>query len=225
VIIDFSRAFRLLSSIVVGVTLLAVRAFDQAVFDLRVRGKENLWPARAFLVTNHSLFLDPAVVADVIRPRRAYFSVLERTLDTPLLGSYVRLLGGFPVPAHRPLERIRTAVRRALACTGLVHFFPEGELHYRSPTLSRFRDGVFLLAIHEGVPVVPLTLVATPRTLAGHALGRWPPRVRAVISPPIDPAPYLSRGRNRIEAARAMARDAHAVMSAVLAGPIGGTSG
>jgi 1-acyl-sn-glycerol-3-phosphate acyltransferase len=185
------------------------------VFGLQVEGRKNLWPARAFLVSNHSLFLDPALIADAIRPRCAFFSVLERTLEVPVLGLYVRLLGGFPLPAHRPMVRIRTAVSTALSTGRLVHFFPEGRLYHRSTALHGFHDGVFLLAVHEGVPVIPITLVATHRTWRGRVLRRWP-RVRAIISNPVQPSLYMARGRSRREAARAMAEDVRGLMKQIM---------
>ena len=67
--IDFSRSFRFLSSVVFGLTLLMVVAFNQAFYGIRIHGRKNLRVTRAFLVSNHSLVLDPAIVAHAIRPR------------------------------------------------------------------------------------------------------------------------------------------------------------
>ncbi|MBA7647751.1 hypothetical protein ES703_55530 [subsurface metagenome] len=119
---------------------------------LPIKGRKNLYPQRAFLVSNHVLYLDPGIIAHTIRPRRIYFSALEKTNLVPGLGTYIRLLGAFPIPEENPLQRMRKALERALEERGLVHFFPEGELFRMSQDLGAFKEGVFLLSFRINVP-------------------------------------------------------------------------
>ena len=122
--IDFSASFRLASSLVFGLTLLIVVAFDQAFFGLRIHGRRNLRLPRALLVSNHSMTLDPGIIAHALRPRRTLFSAMQRTFAIPVLGTYIRLLGAFPVPTEHPIERLRSPIECAAARHGFVHFFP-----------------------------------------------------------------------------------------------------
>ncbi len=150
--IDFSASFRLASSLVFGLTLLIVVAFDQAFFGLRIHGRRNLRLPRALLVSNHSMTLDPGIIAHALRPRRTLFSAMQRTFAIPVLGTYIRLLGAFPLPTKHPIERLRSPIERAAACHGFVHFFPEGKLRRGRRDVSGFQDGVFLLSVLTGIP-------------------------------------------------------------------------
>ena len=93
----------------------AVRVVDWLLYRISIEGRENLRGlGRAILVSNHTLLLDPGLIAHAIRPRRTYFTMLEETALIPFLGTFVRLLGGVPIPAARILSRWRP--RRARRC-------------------------------------------------------------------------------------------------------------
>ncbi len=216
-LIDLSASFRLRSSIVFRLTLAIVVAFCQAFFGLRVRGRRNLRPVPAFLVSNHSLTLDPGVVAAAIRPARTWFSALEKTFDVPVLGEYIRLLGAFPIPRKRPLERLRPAIARALQVLGFVHFFPEGRLRARRRDVAGFHDGVFLLSALSGIPVIPIVIVARRRRLLGRAVRWLPPLIDVVVAEAVDPAGFGRRGIRPRDAARSMNRHVRALMRSILA--------
>jgi 1-acyl-sn-glycerol-3-phosphate acyltransferase len=208
-------------TVVFHVVLSLVRLADWLVFRLRVEGRENLRAVeRALLVSNHTLVVDPGIIAHVIRPRRAYFTMLEETALVPGLGTFVRLLGGVPIPARaasvRTLER---GLRRALGELGLVHFFPEGECFLRNQQIQPFHPGVFVLAVRLGLPVVPLTTVLHERRLP--ALGRpvqLPPRVSVLIGPAFRPPPARGASGNGSlrRAALTMAGELRAFMQSVV---------
>ena len=85
-------------ALVFQIVLFIVRLVDWSVFRLTIRGRENLRRVdSAFLVSNHTLVVDPGVIAHVIRPHRTYFTMLEETALIPYLGTFVRLLGGVPI--------------------------------------------------------------------------------------------------------------------------------
>jgi 1-acyl-sn-glycerol-3-phosphate acyltransferase len=214
--IDFSASFRRASSLVYGLTLLLVVAFDEAFFGVRVRGRKNLRLPRALLVSNHSLYLDPAIVAHAIRPRRTLFSAMQRTFRVPALGAFIRLLGAFPVPAEHAIERLRSAVERAAALYGFVHFFPEGRLRHGRRDVSGFHDGVFLLSVLTGIPVVPVVVVATRRRFLGRDVRSLPPRVDVVVGRAVHPDRFRAPGVRPREGARRMNRCVRAAMRSVL---------
>ncbi|MBN1837604.1 MAG: 1-acyl-sn-glycerol-3-phosphate acyltransferase [Spirochaetales bacterium] len=172
-----------------------VMAIDRLLFRLRVIGRENLAGLRqAVLVSNHTLLMDPAVIAHAIRPRRTYFTMLEETALFPFLGTFVRLLGAIPIP-ERPasLRILQKNLARALDHLGFVHFFPEGECYRWSQEVRPLRLGALTLAARLGVPVVPITTVLHEQRWLGRrsvcVLGRRlrvPPRVTVVIGEPVD---------------------------------------
>lgn len=176
--------------------MVLVRPVNWFFYRIRIRGRENLRGLRqAILVSNHTLIMDPGVIAHAIRPRRTYFTMLEETALIPYLGTFVRLLGALPIPeGGGALRSLQSAAGRALSLLGLLHFFPEGECYRWSQELQPFRPGAFLLACRLGLPVVPITTVLHERTWRGRAavrvLGRTipvPPVVTVVIGAPVYP--------------------------------------
>ncbi len=207
--------------------LAAVKAWDWCVYRIRIRGRENLRGVPgAVLVSNHTLLLDPGIIAHALRPRRTYFTMLEETALIPFLGTFVRLLGGVPIPERvGALRTLDTAARSALALLGFIHFFPEGECYDGNQDIRPFHWGAFLLAARLGVPVVPVTTVLHERrwrgkpfiVLLGHAI-RLPPRVTIVIGVPRG-APWSGRAAGSLKAAAAAwAQDVRGVMQAVIDG-------
>jgi 1-acyl-sn-glycerol-3-phosphate acyltransferase len=174
----------------------AVRIIDWLVYRVRVRGREHLRRLdSAVLVSNHTLLMDPGIIAHAISPRRTYFTMLEETALIPFLGTFVRLLGAVPIP-ERPgaLRALDGAAREAMALLGLIHFFPEGECYRGCQEIQPFHPGAFLLACRLNVPVVPITTILHERRWAGRSsfrvLGRTvrlPPRVEIEIGAPVNP--------------------------------------
>ncbi|MBN1836607.1 MAG: 1-acyl-sn-glycerol-3-phosphate acyltransferase [Spirochaetales bacterium] len=208
--INLSVAFRVLSHFVFYTVLYPVVFVSRVIFGLRLQGWWNLRRARpALLVSNHTLFLDPGVLAAVLFPFRTYFTMLEETALIPVLGTFVRLLGAVPIPINpRAFRLFESDVRRGLDDMGFVHFFPEGECFQWSQVVQSFHPGVFVLAARLGVPVIPVATVLHARTWGGRSfltvLGRRvyiPPRVTVVIGRPIDPGPGPGWGRGSLRAA------------------------
>jgi 1-acyl-sn-glycerol-3-phosphate acyltransferase len=211
-------------SVVFHIVLTLVRLADWLVFRLRVEGRRNLAGLkRALLVSNHTLILDPGIIAHAIRPRRTYFTMLEETALVPILGTFVRLLGGVPIPARAASVRaLEWGLQTGLDELGLVHFFPEGDCFLRNQQIEAFHPGVFILALRLGLPVIPLTTVLRERRWPGpgglRLLGRTvelPPRVSILIGPPFRPSPVSGGGSLR-RAALEMAGELRAFMQSVV---------
>lgn len=149
-------------------------------------------PSPAILVSNHCMPLDPLFHGLAIFPRRTYFTLLEETCEAPVLGAFVRLLGGIPLPRDRArLNDIEQAVAHALRTRGLIHFYPEGECFLGNQNLFPFKGGAFYFAIKFGVPVVPIVTVLKKR--AGHSRFRGQRSNRIQVTEhvlnPIQPPP------------------------------------
>jgi 1-acyl-sn-glycerol-3-phosphate acyltransferase len=205
--------------------MAVMRPFDWLVYRIRIQGRERLRRlGSAVLVSNHTLLLDPVLVSHAIGPRRTYFTMLEDTALIPFLGTFVRLLGGVPIP-ERPgaLLALDAAAREAMALLGLIHFFPEGECYRGCQEIQPFHPGAFLLACRLNVPVVPVTTVLHERRWAGKSsfrvLGRTlrlPPRVEIEIGSPVHPpltvVPAGQECFGLKRAARSLAMQVHDIM-------------
>lgn len=128
------------------------------------RSLRNMRVSPCILVSNHAVPLDPLLHGEAILPRFTYFTLLEETVLTPVLGTFVRLLGGIPVPQDQDrLGDIEKAVGIALRGRRLIHFYPEGECFLLNQEIKPFKAGAFYYAIKFGVPIVPVVTVIKAR--------------------------------------------------------------
>lgn len=217
---DFSSPlFRFLSAIIFWTTLLLVIIINKLVFRLKVTGRSNLSAISktgCFLISNHTLYLDPAIIAHAISPRRTLFSALQSTFKIPVIGKYIRFLGAFPIPENNGLGKIVKPIKEALDKGWLIHFFPEGELHHFSQDIDEFQNGVFFLAYLLNRPVIPIILILYPRTLFGFRINRYFIRVKAVIGEPIYAIKNPDSWHSKREAVEEMAAYTHKVMEELI---------
>jgi 1-acyl-sn-glycerol-3-phosphate acyltransferase len=194
--------------------MIAVRLVNWLFYRTRIRGRANLEKtAGAILVSNHTMLLDPAVIAHALGRRRTYFTMLEETALIPYLGTFVRLLGALPIPEGAgSLLSLEGGARRAIAELGFLHFFPEGECYRWNQEIQPFRPGAFLLACRLGLPVIPMTTVLRERRWRGctsiRVLGRTmplPPVVTVIIGSPVRPLLPSSGSEPELHAIRGAA--------------------
>jgi 1-acyl-sn-glycerol-3-phosphate acyltransferase len=177
-------------------TMLLVLLVDRLIFHLKIEGRERLRRiASGLLVSNHTLVLDPGIIAHVLRPDRTYFTMLEETACIPVLGTYVRMLGAVPIPSRAASMRIlEKTVRRNLRDMPFVHVFPEGECYLWNQEIKDFQLGAFYLACRLRLPIVPVTTILHERRWLGrtsfHLGGRTfrvPPQVTVVVGEAVYP--------------------------------------
>ena len=104
------------------------------------------------LVCNHVSFLDVFFVG--IPLRRPLNYVARSTLFLPVLGMFIRSVGGFPIQREGIGASGMKETLKRLKAGGIVTMFPEGT---RSPDgeLGPLKPGIAALAARMGVPVVP----------------------------------------------------------------------
>ena len=190
--------------------MLPVRLVNWLLYRTRVEGKTNLRKfSSAILVSNHTMLMDPAIIAYALGRRRTYFTMLEETALIPFLGTFVRLLGALPIPeGSGSLLFFEGAAQRALFELGFLHFFPEGECYQWNQEIQAFQPGAFLLACRLGIPVIPITTVLKRRwrgRTSVRILGRTvalPPVVTVVIGSPLQPLVTCPDSRTNTHALR-----------------------
>ena len=169
--------------VVWSVIWLAVKA----VFRLRVEGKENFPEGPYILSPVHRSFIDTPI-AGMITSRRMRFMGKESLWNSKALGTFLSVMGGFPVDRG---SADRTALRAAEDVLGLgepLVMFPEGT-RQEGDRLNREQvlDGPAFVAARTGVPIVPVGLGGTVRALPlGSKIPR-PIKVVAVVGNPIEP--------------------------------------
>lgn len=144
---------------------------------MRYRGyghQPRVPPTGGFLLAPapHGAFGDPFVFG-LGQPRRQLrFMAKYQALEWPVLGRLIRWGGGFPV--HRGGTRSHTALavaERILEAGEGIVIFMEGRLELDDDGLGTPRNGLALLALRTGVPVVPVAAYGTKRARAYGS--RW----------------------------------------------------
>jgi 1-acyl-sn-glycerol-3-phosphate acyltransferase len=124
----------------------------------RVDGVKNVPPqGRLIVSSNHLHFLD-VVALGIAIPRHITFMGKAEVFSEPVLGWLVRALRSIPV---RRGEVDRRALRRAealLEADRVLGMLPEGT-RGRGAELQQARDGVALVALRTGAPILPVGLI------------------------------------------------------------------
>ena len=102
---------------------------------------------RAITVSNHTTFLDPVKLTGLMLPRLVYQTLLGATVEFPVLGTFIRLLGGVPIPGGKTgYHKILEICNRAFKYRRYLHFYPEGECYLYSNRIGKFHTGAFRIA-------------------------------------------------------------------------------
>lgn len=222
-IVDFSPVYRFITGVVFWMTFLLFTTYDILFFRLKIKGRTNLERVRGkgcFLISNHSLYLDPSIIAHAIAPRRSMYSAMQETFQIKYLGSYIRSLGAFPIPNQMGLRKLIKPVKKMLDRGWFVHFFPEGEVDLTrlSTSLKPFHPGVFFLASLFNVPIIPIILATKRRRTFGDKMSRFFVNVIVVFGKPIYPETGPdAKQKGRRQAIQNMMDKAHAIMSDMMA--------
>lgn len=178
----------------------------------RVEGAQHE-PAHGpvLVVANHTSAADPVLVAIALR-RRVITMGKEELFRIPVLGWWLRSLGGFPVRRGAPDRQALRIAAAELARGGVVVIFPEGTRSVDG-RLQPAEPGAALLALRTGAPVLPVAVVGAHRVLPKGARLPRPRPIVVRLGPPLHP-PRLERhlardvldawGRRFIEALAAL---------------------
>jgi len=150
---------------------------------------------------NHSSYMDtPVVLANL--PVQFRFLAKHGLFTIPFLGWHLKRAGHIPVFRESARARLKT-LSMAADTVQQKHIslliFPEGG---RTVTgdLQEFSDGASYIAIRAGVPIVPLVLKGTRRSLPmGSGVVR-PARVEIVVGEPMPTADMTLRDRAALTA-------------------------
>jgi len=139
---------------------------------LHVYGRDRV-PATGGCVvaSNHFSWLDPAVLG-AASPRILYYMAKIEAHRAPGLGTLIRAFGCFPVRrGESDREAVRT-MRRIVAEGKALGLFVEGT-RQRSGVPGDVQAGAAMVAVQEGVPVVPVAI---------HGTQTWTLRRPTVVS-------------------------------------------
>ena len=198
-VIDLSLPFRLASAWGFFLTIPIAMLFNAMQHGTRYKHRWRLKGIRrAITVSNHTTFLDPVKIAGLVLPRLIFQTMLEATVEFPVLGTYTRLLGGVPIPRGKTgYRKIVEICERAFQHRRYLHFYPEGECLLYNQRVWEFKPAAFRLAAELDLPVIPLVTVFSNGLFRPWSFwGRSLPKETLVVLEPVYPARYIRRDEN-----------------------------
>jgi len=186
----------------VATLTLGGRVFARALSRIALEGAIDEIPREGplILAANHASNLDAIVLGSWLTPklgRRIHWLGKKELFDWPIVGWWAANGGVHPVDrGAADVEAFRLA-RRILDEGHVLFVFPEGT---RSPdgALQEAQDGVAVLAIRTGAPIVPLGIAGSNRVWPkGQKLPHPGGRVTARVGRPFRPVDALPPDTDR----------------------------
>lgn len=145
---------------------LVGRSLIRCFTRVSVEGLEHVPTSGPLILAgNHISNADPPFVAGWLTPaleRPVHWMAKAEALDWPLAGWFMRQNGAFGIQRGAADTEAFRLARTVLEDGRVLGTFPEGT---RSPTgaLQQAKDGVTLLALRSGAPILPIGVAGTDR--------------------------------------------------------------
>lgn len=167
-------------------------------YAVKVEGRENLRRNKKLLkngfvtVSNHVIEWDFLTILHAFFPRKAYFPIWSRNMETPM-APWFKTIGAIPVPTSMHAGRkFIAAMDSVLEEKNWLHFFAEGSMWYFYPAIRDFHIGAAVFAVKHNVPLIPIAIsYREPRGL--YRLFKKYPNLTVNIGEPLFPNNQLTR--------------------------------
>jgi 1-acyl-sn-glycerol-3-phosphate acyltransferase len=162
-------------------------------FRASYEGRDNVPATGAFVLAPvHRSNLDFALMS-VLTKRRMRYMGKESLWKYPWFGRILAAMGAYPVARGKAdREALRRTVEVLGEGDGLV-LFPEGTRR-SGPVVDELYEGAAFVASRANVPIVPVGIGGTERSMPKGARFPRPVKVRVIVGPPLYPPP-LPEGR------------------------------
>ncbi len=117
------------------------------------------------IASNHLSNADPPLIASWLTPalgRAVHWMAKQEALDWPIAGTFLRANGAFGIRRGAADTEAFRLAKRVLDDGRVLGTFPEGRRSH-SGGLERGKEGVALLAIRSGAPILPVAVWGTER--------------------------------------------------------------
>ena len=167
-----------------------IGTFTRSMMRLRSYGRERVpREGGAVLAVNHFSYADPPAIG-VVCPRRIVFVAKVELHGIPGFGSLMRAHGALAVKRGQSDREALRQMRETVRNNQLLGLFIEGT-RQKSGVPGEAKPGAAMVAIQEGVPVVPAAIHGSQH----WAWGKWP-QITVAFGEPMrfDEYPRNSRG-------------------------------
>jgi 1-acyl-sn-glycerol-3-phosphate acyltransferase len=170
-----------------------VSVLSRLYFRASYEGLDNVPATGAFVLAPvHRSNLDFALMS-VLTKRHLRYMGKESLWKYPWFGRIIAAMGAYPVARGKAdREALRRTIEVLAEGDGLV-LFPEGTRR-SGPVVEELYEGAAFVASRAGVPIVPVGIGGTERSMPKGAKFPRPVKVRVIVGPPLYPPP-LPEGR------------------------------
>ncbi|MEK7481772.1 MAG: lysophospholipid acyltransferase family protein [Patescibacteria group bacterium] len=140
--------------------ILRIKVINKKKIDLKnIKGP-------IIVASNHKSRIDPLLIGlafplfNKIYPIR--FMTADGYLKIPILGQFIKLMGGFPVFKKQGIEKSLKLPLEILASGGAIGIFPEGKMVKDENSESGAKIGVAVLALKSQSPILPIAIKIKP---------------------------------------------------------------
>ncbi len=165
------------------------RAFEWAKSEVILKGMENL-PKRGpyIIVANHVSMLDISLIQGYINPHTGF--VAKKELDHFFtVGKFLKVLGGELIDRNNPRDAVKAVnnlIKKMKEEKQVVALFPEGT-RSTDGKVHEFKAGSMKIILKSGVPVIPIAIVGTDRSMPKGTFYIRASKVIASVLPAIEP--------------------------------------
>jgi 1-acyl-sn-glycerol-3-phosphate acyltransferase len=175
-------------------------ALSLKIFGVTVdaTGTERLEPGRDYVIlANHRSHFDVLAIVNALHDRETRWVAKRELTKVPIFGTALRVTGQIIVDRSDHEQAVRT-LRENLSGRGVsVVFFPEGH-RVADRQLLPFKKGGAAFAIDAGLPIVPLAVSGSERTLPTGSILPRPGAIRVLVGDPIDVSSMTTNDREAL---------------------------
>ncbi len=166
------------------IVILIFKFYFFFLLNIKVIGMENIpTKSAAILVANHPSLLDGPLLAAVIRRRLYPFAKIE-VFNTRIKRWFLKRMGGIPVRLEKFSRAFVIETEKKLSDNNLLLIFPEGKINMGNK-LEDFNTGFVKLAQRYNVPIIPIAIRGTEKSLSINDKVPEPANIAVTISTPI----------------------------------------
>lgn len=187
--------FRAWSAFLRGLAICVFNPFMVMKYHMWTFGVKNQkkLKGKPFIMTcNHvHMFEDVAVGSNLFCWRKIYFTTLEQNIRRPMIGFFLRSLGGIPIPTGSiaGVKKYEQDIGEILKEGKPVLYNPEGSLWPYKREIRQFRRGAFSMAVKNDVPVLPIVVLFKRKQRRN---GKYSYKINFAICNPIEVDKKLS---------------------------------
>lgn len=173
------------------------------LYRVKELGLENVPEGACILAGNHVSYLDPAVMWSLMPKGPLHFVAKSELYRHKFLGWALDNLGALPVERDAADRKMIAQATALLKAGERIAIFPEGTRGRERDDfeeLGQAQQGAAFLAMHAGVPIVPVGIAGTDKVIPpGKKLPRFP-RIAVKYGKPLSIDSFEGSRKEKLEA-------------------------